>query len=244
MKKGNRRKDCRYRVQISISGEVYKGKQAKKREGERDYSEEESDYDYRSRFGSERSSMMSLDRMSKVSECFSKREIDKLKKFMVEKEKEERRNNNVIKGWEIGEMITNEKAKEFIKKELDVEVRVKRSRMSGRIIVVSLEGAEMKRETMINKKRLKGKSIFIENDLTWEERKIQERINRWAKEEKEKGRAVKIGFARVMIDEIWKKWEEMEEEKSRGEKIEVSRRKEIRKRMLGEERGKERMREK
>lgn len=130
------------------------------------------EYDYRprSRYSSERSersSMMSLDRISRVSECFSERKIGKLKRLMTEKEKEESRNNIVIKGWEIGERVTNEKAEEFIKKELGVEVKVKRSRMSGRVIIVSLEDAEMKRDIMSNKKRLKGKTIFIENDLTW-----------------------------------------------------------------------------
>lgn len=45
---------------------------------------------------------------------------------------------------------------------------------------------ERKKETILNKNKLRGTNIFIENDLSWEERKIQERINRWAKKEKEK----------------------------------------------------------
>lgn len=53
---------------------------------------------------------------------------------------------------------------------------------------------------MCNKRKLKGKSIFIENNLTWEERKVQEKMGKWAKEKREKGKTVKMGFARVMID--------------------------------------------
>lgn len=32
---------------------------------------------------------------------------------------------------------------------------------------------------MRSKNKLRGEKIFIENDLTWEERKTQERIYRW-----------------------------------------------------------------
>lgn len=117
----------------------------------------------RTRYSSRYGSIRSVDRLSK---CLSERKIGKIKKFVVEKEKEERRGNIVIKGWEIGDSITNGKAEEFIKKELDVEVKVKRCRINGKVIVVSLEEEEMKREIMCNKRKLKGKSIFIENDLT------------------------------------------------------------------------------
>lgn len=53
---------------------------------------------------------------------------------------------------------------------------------------------------MLNKNKLKGENIYIENDLTWDERKRPEKMNKWAREEKGKGREVKIGFARVRIN--------------------------------------------
>jgi len=46
---------------------------------------------------------------------------------------------------------------------------------------------------------LKGESIYIENDLSWEERNVQVRINKWVKEQKEKGLEMKIGLDRVRI---------------------------------------------
>lgn len=55
---------------------------------------------------------------------------------------------------------------------------------------------------MRNKNKLKGETIYIENDLTWEERKIQERISRWAKIQK--GKEVKIRMGRVKIDNAWR----------------------------------------
>lgn len=230
--------ECRM---LRVEKYIEESNQRERKEREEENSrEEESEYESRSttskgtRLGSRRNSIISMDRISRVSECLSDREIGRIKRFMVEKEKEERRNNIVIKGWEIGERITNERAEEFIKKELGVEVKVKRCRLSGRVIVVSLEGEERKREIMSNKKRLKGKSIYIENDLTWEERKVQEKMSRWAKEEREKGKVVKIGFARVMVNGKWRRWEEIEEEKVRWEERE--RDKEIREREAREER--------
>lgn len=63
---------------------------------------------------------------------------------------------------------------------------------------------------MKNKNKLKEGNIYIENDLTWEERKIQERISRWGKEEKSKGKEIKIGLGKVRINGIWRFWSDIE----------------------------------
>lgn len=51
---------------------------------------------------------------------------------------------------------------------------------------VKLESEKDKKEVMRNKFKLKGEKIFIKNDLSWEERKIQDKINRWAKTERKR----------------------------------------------------------
>lgn len=66
----------------------------------------------------------------------------------------------------------------------------------------------MKRKNKL--KEIKEEQIFIENDLTWEERKIQERINKWAKEKKSIEEDIKIG--KVRIKDIWKFWSDIEKE--------------------------------
>lgn len=83
----------------------------------------------------------------------------------------------------------------------------------------------MKEVTMRRKSRLKGRRVFIENDLSWEERKLQERIYRQVKEEREreKGKYIKIGYAGVKIDGKWKNWGEIEKEMIRKGNIEVGR---------------------
>jgi len=88
--------------------------------------------------------------------------------------------------------------------------------------VVNLNSSEDKKEIMKGKSKLKGGNIFIDNDLTWEERKTQERINKWVKEQREKGKEVRSGLARVRIEGKWRRWEKIEEElggKIRGPEI-------------------------
>jgi len=78
--------------------------------------------------------------------------------------------------------------------------------------VIRLASEEEKREVIRNKFRLKGGNIFVENDLSWEERNTQIKINKWAKEQKGKGLEVKIGVGRVRVKEIWRAWVEIEKE--------------------------------
>jgi len=88
-------------------------------------------------------------------------------------------------------------AKSLIKEKIGVDCKVIGCRESETVIVIKLENAEMKKEIMRNKYKLKGDRIFVENDVSWEERRVQERIIRWAREQKEKGVEIKIGFGRV-----------------------------------------------
>lgn len=50
---------------------------------------------------------------------------------------------------------------------------------------------------MPKKNKLKESKIYIENDLTWQERKKQERINEWAQQRKMKGEQIKIDIGKV-----------------------------------------------
>lgn len=136
----------------------------------------------------------------------SERKVRYIRKWVVDKEKEERKCNIVIKGktsWEKGEN-GKEWVESFIKEKLRVQCKVTECRNSGPVIVAKIENEEKKKEVMRNKNKLKGDSIFIENDLSWEERRLQERINRWAREKRMKGVEVKIGLGRVRIAGIWR----------------------------------------
>jgi len=75
---------------------------------------------------------------------------------------------------------------------------------SGKIIAKLNDNDEEKKEMMSKKNKLKGEQIFIENDLTLEEKKIQKRINNWVKERKNKGENIKIEIEQVRVKDIWK----------------------------------------
>jgi len=135
----------------------------------------------------------------------SDKEIDKVRRMVFDKEKEERRDNIVIKGVDTEEKDLKKWVSKFIKEKMEIEVEIVSCRKSGKVLVAKLKDWQMKRKVMENKSKLKGGRIFIENDLTWQERKTQEKINKWTKEEREKGKEVKIGFARVRIGGVWRK---------------------------------------
>lgn len=74
----------------------------------------------------------------------------------------------------------------MIKEKIGIECKVINCWNSGTVIIVKLQSEKREREIMRNKHRLKGDMIFIENDLSWKKRRIQERINRWVKDRKRK----------------------------------------------------------
>lgn len=124
---------------------------------------------------------------------------------------------------ELGRIATTEMIERLLREKVGVEVKVTECR-SGNCIVATLERKGMEMDVMRSKNKLRGERNFIEKDLTWEERKTQERIYRWVKQEREKGIYVKVGFARVQEKGVWRKWEEIEKEmREREERAEKRR---------------------
>lgn len=109
---------------------------------------------------------------SEVSEDrLSNREVGKIKKWMMEKERDDRRYNIVIKGIKVEEGKEGKVwVQEFLKERLKVECRIDKYWVSGAVIVAKIENEEKKKEITANKNRLKGERVFIKNDLSWEER--------------------------------------------------------------------------
>jgi len=54
-----------------------------------------------------------------------------------------------------------------------------------------------KRMIMEKKNKLKGTTIYVDDDLTKNERERQSAMRVWAKSEREKGMSVKVGIGRV-----------------------------------------------
>lgn len=103
----------------------------------------------------------------------SEREVKMIKKWVMEKNKEERKCNIVIKGRDTirSKKEGKKKVEKFIKEKLEVECKIMECRNSGPVIVAKVENEEKKKEIMEGKSKLIGENIYIENDLSWEERK-------------------------------------------------------------------------
>ncbi|KMQ83947.1 hypothetical protein RF55_18740 [Lasius niger] len=136
--------------------------------------------------------------------------VDKMKgiaRKMELKEREERKNYIVIRSLEEGEGEVRGGVEKVLE-EIGVKVKIEEIRRiggkygkEGGMVVVKLGSREQKKEVMEKKKRLKGRKIRIEDDLTWEERKIRWKIREIAKEERRKGSRVWIGYGKIRINE-------------------------------------------
>lgn len=121
----------------------------------------------------------------------TKREIEKMKRKLEEKEKKERRNNIIVKGLEWKSGNKKEEVKEFLTKEFGIGKKIRNTIIFGRKerewAMVEIEDWETKQAIMRDKKKLRGKNIFIDHDLTKEEREIQKALRDRAEKERKEG---------------------------------------------------------
>lgn len=148
------------------------------------------------------------------------KEVRKIKKKIVEQEKKERKNNIIIKGLRTGKENVREKVETFLKEELEVTGGIKKTELRGtqnsNVALVELENWEKKQEVMSKKSRLDTKRIYIEYDLTYEERKVQVAIREKARKLQEEGKVVKVGYRKLNIQGKWFHWNDEEEELQEG----------------------------
>ncbi|OXU22600.1 hypothetical protein TSAR_005962 [Trichomalopsis sarcophagae] len=136
-----------------------------------------------------------------------------MKSLIKEKDRDQRK---IING--AGEILLSDLkdwTTDFLLNRLKVQVEVTSVRPAGKVIVAHLGSVKDKKLVMQNNSKLAGSKIFIENDLSYEERKLQEDINRWVKGQRELGRNVRAGFGRVWIEGKSMKWDEAKQESER-----------------------------
>lgn len=146
--------------------------------------------------------------------------IEEIERTNERRERENRKKNIVIKGasWEGGRV--EEEVCRFVKENLRTEVTVERAykikvKENKEIVVASLGSWEQKREIMYKKKEL-SQGIWIEDDLTKEERGIQIKLRERAREEREKGNKVKVGYMKLFIGDKVFRWNERRKELEDG----------------------------
>ena len=156
--------------------------------------------------------------LKETEKANTKKEADyrKLQNYVERQEREDRKNNVVIRGMKEEEVVTRLVVENFLEKVLKERSKVKwvRPTKSKEVIVVGLQNREEKAKIWKNKYKLKGSNIFIDDDLTKEERIRQSEIRKAAKIERGKGHEVRVGYNRIQIDGKWSTWSEGAKDKN------------------------------
>ncbi|KAK9753817.1 hypothetical protein QE152_g1773 [Popillia japonica] len=103
-----------------------------------------------------------------------------------------------------------EEIENFVKTHLKLDIKMKKAYAIGeRACILEMDNFADKKCILENKKKLNnivGPRVYIDNDLTPNERKIQKVIKIKANEEKTNGNKVKIGYRKLFINDkrfIW-----------------------------------------
>ncbi|EZA53800.1 hypothetical protein X777_06864, partial [Ooceraea biroi] len=88
-----------------------------------------------------------------------------------------------------------------------IRIRTEREEW-GDMILVTLGSIEERNKIMEGKRKLKGSNIWIEEDLSWEERRERWVMRKIAMEEERKGNRVWRGNRKIRINEEWWWWDE------------------------------------
>ncbi|KAJ3652375.1 hypothetical protein Zmor_018348 [Zophobas morio] len=125
-------------------------------------------------------------------------------------EKKERKNNIVIKGLETYGTNIKEKAEEFLKNQVGVEVGPEsvyqvQTQKANPFIIAKVNNWQEKMLIIKNKKNLKGRKEFIEDDMTSMERETQWKLRQIARENRAMRKTAKVMYQKIIIDgEDWK----------------------------------------
>lgn len=144
---------------------------------------------------------------------------------LIEKEEREKRRRNVIfkgvraEGGKVKEEIIKLCREMKVSEGMEFE-EIKRVRTGredkGEMIIIKVKKEEDKRKILENKGRLRGREVWVEEDLTFKERKMNWNLRRIREEEIRRGKMVKIGYGKICIENVWWYWDEEEEELKDG----------------------------
>lgn len=130
------------------------------------------------------------------------------------RQRSEKRNNIIIKSKDFDEETNNtkdDKVKAILRK-IECKEDYTRATFIGRdkldrgLVKVQMKTMEDKIAVMKNKSKLKGQDCYIDSDLTRQEREIQQTLRQRAREEREKGNTVQVGYQKMLINNQWVNW--------------------------------------
>lgn len=136
--------------------------------------------------------------------------IQKLEVTTEKQEKEKRRNNIIIKNSGIEGPNIQSKTEAFIEEKVKVQAKITEAyEITKGIILAKIQNWQQKKTIMENKDKLKNTRVYIENDMTKQEREIQAQLRKIAKEEKSKGNETQVKYQKIVINRRTYRWEEM-----------------------------------
>lgn len=141
------------------------------------------------------------------------RRIFDLKRRDEWRSREEKRNNIIIRGFAPVTDNLNDEISNLLLEKLNIQVKVADSsrikiRKGGDLFKAKFCSSEDKRQIMTNKSRLAGSEISINDDRTVKEREVQRKLSLLAEEERKRGKTVKIGYRKLIVDGVEKRWHE------------------------------------
>lgn len=136
------------------------------------------------------------------------RDLEGIENKMEQLERSNKRNNVVISGLTPNEIESGAAIQNFVKEYLKIDIHIESMyKIRADMCSAKLASKEEKEKLMKAKTQLrfvKERKVYISNDLTWKERKIQKLIRERAVKEKQLNKEVKIGYQRLYIG--GKKW--------------------------------------
>lgn len=125
--------------------------------------------------------------------------MKELERKWEERERDDRRKNVLLKGLREGEKILQEKVKEVLKRVTKGEMKIEEMRRiragrkdRGEMVIVKMKNEEVKRRIMRNKWKLREEEVWIEEDLTWEERRRRWKMRQFALNGEMRGKKILI----------------------------------------------------
>lgn len=154
-----------------------------------------------------------------------KKHINEVENRLERMEKEKRMNNVIVNGLNIDtadNKILKKTVERLFEEQLQVRIEVSNTvKLGEKTCLVQLKNEKDKELVMDNKfklQALKNERIFINHDMTKMDREKMKEIRKIAKQEKEKGKQVKIGYNKIEIDGIVWRWNKMMEKLEKDKK--------------------------
>lgn len=124
--------------------------------------------------------------------------------------KREKRNNIIIKNAQIKGENSSKAVEDYIREKLSVEVKINEAfELTKGILLAKVQSWKEKKMIMENTQKLRNTNVYIEHDMTVEERKIQKELRQLAKEQREKGSEAKVGYQKIIIDKKVHTWNDI-----------------------------------